>query len=98
MVNYHILNSDEYVKTDDNGNEQSAEFVSSDYFIFPAEILMYLSVRERMGSTAYGSGKGGLLSLGINRMPDSGVEYPSGDIVDRVFDKLYKENPGYRKM
>ena len=34
LAEFHIHNSDEYVKTDKYGNESSAEFVSSDYFIF----------------------------------------------------------------
>lgn len=98
MANYHVLNSDEYVKTDDFGNELSAEFVSSDYFIFPMEILMFLLIRRRLGLPEYDLKKNELLSLGINHIPASRVEYPQNDVIDRIFDKLYRENPDYDKI
>jgi hypothetical protein len=92
LADFHIKNSDEYVTTDEFGNETSAEFVSSDYFIFPVEILMYLSIRKRLGMPEYRANNE-LMSLVINHFPDHAVKYPTGDMIDAVFEKIYRENP-----
>jgi hypothetical protein len=98
MTEYHILNSDEYVQTDEYGNETSAEFDSADYFVFPVEILMFLMIRERLGMPKTNIGGNELLSRNLNRIPDIPIKYPSHDIVDDIFGKLYTDNPDYPKM
>lgn len=98
MAEYHIHNSDEYVKTDEYGNEQGAEFSSANYFIFPVEILMFLLVRRKLGLPEYDYNKNELMSLQINRIPASKIDYPSNDKVDEIFSKLYKENPDYMRL
>jgi len=75
LVEFHIKNSDEYVTMDEYGNESSAEFVSSDYFIFPAEIIMYLSVRKRFKMQEVNSDSA-LMSLSINHFPRYVVVIP----------------------
>ncbi len=97
MSEFHILNSDEYDKTDEYGNDTEAEFVSANYFVFPIEILMFLMIRKRLGMPETNIEGNALLSLPLNRIPDFPVKYPNHDVVDDIFDKLYADNPDYPK-
>lgn len=98
LTTYHIENSDEYSANDEYGNEKSAEFCNSNYFIFPIEILMFLSIRKRLGLPDYDVAKNELLSLPINKIPRQAIIYPQHDIIDEIFDKLYLENPDYPRL
>jgi hypothetical protein len=91
LSDFHVKNSDEYVKTDKDGNEFSAEFVSCDYFIFPMEILMYLSIRKRLGLPNYNNSNE-LLLLKVNRIPNFKIDYLKDGIIEAIFEKIYKEN------
>ena len=92
LAAFHIQNADEYVKTDKYGNESSAEFVSSDYFIFPVEIIMYLSVRKRL-KMPENNADNELMALSINRFPGDSIKIPSEKVIHTVFEKIYRENP-----
>ena len=87
LAAFHIQNSDEYVKTDKYGNESSAEFVSSDYFIFPMEISMFLSVRKRLCIPENNSNNE-LISLSINHFPSDSIKFPVENIATTIFKKM----------
>jgi hypothetical protein len=95
MSAFHIQQSDEYVKTDKDGNEFGAEFSSSDYFVFPVEILMWLSIRRLMGLPEYvPSQDNALMQLEINRLPTITFPYPKDQLVEQCKQKLLHDNPG----
>ncbi|MCS4533013.1 hypothetical protein [Neisseria montereyensis] len=92
LSDFHINNSDEYVKTDKNGNEFSPDFTSSDYFIFAIEILMWLFIRKDLGLVDY-TPDNELMTLKINQFPNQIIPYPKEEIVEQCKAKLKKENP-----
>ncbi len=89
---FHINNSSEYVITDEEGNEFSPDFSSSDYFIFAIEILMWLSIRKSLDLVDY-IPNNKLMSLKINQLPNQNFSYPKNEIVQQCKAKLKKENP-----
>lgn len=66
---FHINNADENVITDELGNEQSPDFTSSDYFIFPVEILMLLAIRKQVSLSTDIIKTPELMQLSINNLP-----------------------------
>jgi len=92
---FHIAQSDEDVVTDEDGNEFSPEFTSSDYFIFPAEILAWLAIRKTLGLSGY-NGNDELMKLEINQLPSAVIEKPKDELVDQCKRKLLEDNPGLR--
>jgi len=90
---FHIAQSDEDVVTDEDGNEFSPEFTSSDYFIFPAEILAWLAIRKTVGLSGY-NGNDELMKLEINQLPSAVIEKPKNELVDKCKRKLLEDNPG----
>jgi hypothetical protein len=95
LTEFHIQQSDEYVKTDEFGNESSPEFSSSDYFIFPTEILMWLAIRKIIGLPKYEpSPQNELMQLEMNRLPEIVIAYPKNELVEQCKQKLLVDNPG----
>ncbi len=90
---FHIAQSDEDVVTDEDGNEFSPEFTSSDYFIFPAEILAWLAIRKILGLSVY-NGVNELMKLEINQLPTSPIERPEEELVNQCKRKLLEDNSG----
>ena len=94
LTEFRIQQSDEYVKTDEYGNEFSPEFTSANYFIFAIEILMWLSIRRIMGLPEYTpSPENKLMQLEINKLPVQSIPYPKDELVQQVKTKLLTENP-----
>jgi len=92
---FHINQSDEDVVTDEDGNEFSPEFTSSDYFIFPAEILAWLAIRKILGLSGY-NGNDELMKLEINQLPSAVIEKPKDDLVDQCKRKLLEKHPNLK--
>ncbi|WP_395344250.1 hypothetical protein PN836_005575 [Ningiella sp. W23] len=94
LTEFHIAQSDEDVTTDEYGNEFSPEFTSSNYFIFPIEILMWLAIRKHLGLPDYiASPSNELMSMPINQLPDTPVEWVKDDLVNQCKAKLKADNP-----
>ncbi|MDY0907085.1 hypothetical protein [Pedobacter sp. CFBP9032] len=89
---FHIAQCDEDVATDEDGNEFSPEFTSSDYFIFPVEILAWLAIRKVLGLPTY-NGLDELMKLKINQLPSMTIEIPQQDLVSQCKHKLIEDNP-----
>jgi len=94
LSDYHIAQADENVMTDHNGNEFSHAFSSSDYFIFPVEILTWLAIRNEMNLPAYPAQNNGLMSLAINHLPQNSVPEIEMDLAVQCRNKLKNDNPG----
>lgn len=92
LCDFHIAQSDEDVTTDEYGNEFSPEFTSSDYFIFPIEILMWLAIRKHKGLPVYTPAHP-LMELSVNQLPDTPVPWEEDDLVNRCKTKLKADNP-----
>lgn len=92
LSTFHIAQSDEDVITDEDGNEFSPEFTSSDYFIFPAEILAWLAIRKTLGLPIY-TGTDEMMKLDINQLPATLIEKPQEDLVIKCKNKLIEDNP-----
>ncbi len=94
LTDFHIKNSDEYVVTDEYGNEQGAEFSTSDYFIFPVEILAWLAIRKNVGLPVYTPSNNELMEMQINKVPNEIIPYPEDELVQKCKAKLIQDNPG----
>jgi hypothetical protein len=92
LCDFHIENCDENVVTDDDGDEFSPEFTNSDYFLFPMEILMLLSIRKRIGLDKNLTFESELLSLLINQLPSNEIKILDDNLVISCFKKLQKDN------
>lgn len=94
LADFHIQQSDENVTTDEFGNEGSPEFTSSDYFIFPLEILMWLAVRRNLGLPDYiPSASNELMQLGINKLPTVDIPILKVELIEKCKEKLRRDNP-----
>jgi len=93
ISDFHIAQSDEYVTTDEYGNEQSADFSSSDYFIYAIEILLWLNNRCRMGLPDYIAGNE-LMQLPINNWHTQKMEVPYIILIEKAKAKLLDDYPG----
>ncbi len=90
LTEFHIQQSDEY----EHKNKDDGDFTSANYFIFPIEILMWLSIRRIMGLAEYNpSPKNQLMQMEINKLPAVPFPYPKDELVEQVKEKLLKENP-----
>ena len=87
MVDFHISESDE-----DEHEDYVPDFSSSDYFIYPIEILLWLIVRERMGLTEYFA-ENDLLKMPINNWHTQQVAIPIIELVEHAKIKLQSEYP-----
>ena len=87
MVDFHISESDE-----DEHEDYVPDFSSSDYFIYPIEILLWLNVRERMGLTEYFA-ENDLLKMPINNWHTQQVAIPIIELVEHAKIKLQSEYP-----
>lgn len=90
MVDFHISESDE-----DEYEDYVPDFSSSDYFIYPIEILLWLNVRERMGLTEYFA-ENDLLKMPINNWHTQQVAIPVIELVEHAKIKLQSEYPDTR--
>lgn len=96
LCRYHVSNSDEYdeeIEVEDGKEFFAHEFSSSDYFIFPVEILMWLTIRKKIGLSNGNLSHIGLMQLPINQLPNFAVPYPTDDLVEQCWQKLQKDNP-----
>ncbi|WKX76200.1 hypothetical protein [Zobellia laminariae] len=95
LTKFHIAQSDEDVTTDEHGNEFSPEFTKSNYFIFPVEILMWLSIRKDLGLPDYTpSPENKLMQMEINKLPEQSIPWPTDELVEKCKAKLKEDNPG----
>ena len=94
LVDFHIAQSDEYVTTDEYGNEESSDFSSSDYFIYAVEILLWLNIRSRMGLPEY-TPNNELMKLSINNWRTIKSEVPVIGLIDNAKAKLLKDYQGF---
>ncbi|WP_051666725.1 hypothetical protein [Pedobacter sp. R20-19] len=93
LCDFHIKQSDEDVTMDEYGGEDGPEFSSSDYFIFPVEILTWLAIRKQLGLPAY-EAKHDLMRLEINQLPDAIIPFEEDELVLKCKAKLVNDNPG----
>jgi len=93
LIDFHIAQSDEYVTTDEYGNEASSDFSSSDYFIYAIEILFWLNIRYRMGLPDYTS-HNELILLPINNWHTYKIEIPKIELIEKAKAKLLVDYPG----
>ncbi|MCX2429256.1 hypothetical protein [Pedobacter sp. GR22-10] len=93
LCDFHIKNSDEDVSMDEFGGENGPEFSSSDYFIFPVEILTWLAIRKQLGLPAY-TPKHELMRLEINQLSDTIIPFEENELVLKCKAKLANDNPG----
>lgn len=93
LCDFHIKQSDEDVSMDEYGGENGPEFSSSDYFIFPVEILTWLVIRKQLGLAAYES-KHDLMRLEINQLPNTIIPLEEDELVLKCKAKLINDNPG----
>jgi len=94
MVEFHIAQSDEYVTTDEYGNEASSDFSSSDYFIYAVEILLWLNIRGRMQLLPDYTPGNDLMKLAINNWHTQPTEIPKIELIEKAKEKLLKDYPG----
>ena len=90
MVDFHISESDE-----DEHEDYVPDFPSSDYFIYPIEILLWLNIRERMGRKEYFADND-LLKMPINNWHTQQVAIPVIELVEHAKIKLQSEYPDTR--
>ena len=93
LCDFHIKQSDEDVTMDEYGGEDGPEFFSSDYFIFPVEILTWLAIRKQLALPAY-EAKHDLMRLEINQLPDAIIPFEEDELVLKCKAKLVNDNPG----
>jgi hypothetical protein len=94
MAEFHIAQSSEYVITDEYGNEASADFSSSDYFIYAIEILLWLNIRSRIWSLPDYIPGNDLMRLPINDWHIKLAEIPKIELIEKAKAKLLKDYPG----
>lgn len=94
LSDYHIINSDENVKMDSLNNEASTEFDSSDYFIFPVEILAFLYLRMKSGFQLNNHFEHPLMQLEISKFPNQPLQKPKIEkLIENCIIKLKKDFP-----
>lgn len=97
LTKFHISQSDEDEQgtaEDENGDGYDLEFTSADYFIFPVEILMWLSIRKDLGLPDYTpSPDNKLMQMEINQLPKSPIAEPKDALIEKCKAKLKQENP-----
>lgn len=87
LAEFHISESDESEKANN-----IPDFPSSDYFIYPVEILLWLNIRNRMGLAEY-AGDNALINLSVNNWHTQEVEIPTIELVNQAKAKLRTEYP-----
>ena len=87
LAEFHISASDESEKANN-----IPDFPSSDYFIYPVEILLWLNIRNRMGLAEY-AGDNALINLSVNNWHTQEVEIPTIELVNPAKAKLRTEYP-----
>ncbi|AKU70487.1 hypothetical protein [Prevotella fusca] len=90
LVDFHIAESDE-----NEHKDHTPDFPSSDYFIYPVEILLWLNIRERMGLTEY-IADNDLMKMPINNWHTQQVVVPVIGLVEQAKMKLQSECPNTR--
>ena len=88
LVDFHIAESDE-----NEHKDHTPDFPSSDYFIYPVEILLWLNIRERMGLAEY-IADNDLMKMPINNWHTQQVAVPVIGLVEQAKMKLQSECPG----
>lgn len=78
---------------EDEHKDYTPDFPSSDYFIYPVEILLWLNIRERMGLAEY-IADNELLKMPINNWHTQQVAVPVIGLVEQAKTKLQSEYPG----
>lgn len=87
MVTFHIEQSDEY-----EHRNMTPDFSSSDYFIYPVEILVWLNIRNRLNLPDY-LPDNDLMKMSINNTPPQ-TEVPKIELIEKSKEKLLKKYPG----
>lgn len=88
LCEYHIAESDE-----DEYEDRTPDFPSSDYFLYAIEILLWLNIRERMGLPGYTPGNE-LMKLPINNWHTQKTSVPHIALIEKVKEKLLEDYPG----
>ncbi len=88
LCEYHIAESDE-----DEYEDRTPDFPSSDYFLYAIEILLWLNIRERMGLPGYTPGNE-LMKLPINNWHTQKTSVPHIALIEKVKEKLLGDYPG----
>jgi hypothetical protein len=88
MVEFHIEESDE-----NEYENRTPDFPSSDYFIYAIEILLWLNIRERMGLPDY-LPDNELMKMPINNWHTQKTEIPVIGLIESAKSKLLKDYPG----
>ena len=78
---------------EDEHKDHTPDFPSSDYFIYPVEILLWLNIRERMGLAEY-IADNDLMKMPINNWHTQLVAVPVIGLVEQAKTKLQSEYPG----
>ncbi len=87
LVDYHIAQSDE-----DEYKDKTPDFPSSDYFIYPIEIIFWLNIRERLELPVYNPDNE-LMKMPLNTWHNLQTEIPKIDLIDDSKTKLMKDYP-----
>lgn len=87
LVSFHILESDE-----DEYKNHIPDFPSSDYFVFPIDILLWLNIRERIGLPEY-IPNNELMKMPINNYNTLKIDVPKVELIEKAKMKLQTEYP-----
>lgn len=87
LVDFHIAQSDE-----DEYENQTPDFPSSDYFIYPIEILFWMNIRSRLNLIDYESDND-LMRLPINDYHMQYTDVPAIDLIEKAKQKLIQDYP-----
>ena len=87
LTDFHIAESDE-----NEYEDRTPDFPSSDYFIFPIEMLLWLNIRQRIGLPDY-TPDNELMNMPINNWHTQQTEIPRIEIIERAKQKLLQDCP-----
>lgn len=84
LCEYHINHSSE---------KDDYEFQDWTYFVFPYEILGWLSLRKKMSLPNPETYSHELMRLSINRLPTEPIQKPKDELLNQVVEKFEKDYP-----
>lgn len=87
LVDFHIAQSDE-----DEYEDRTPDFPSSDYFVYPIEILFWLNIRSRLKIVDY-KPDNNLMRLSINDYHTHHTDIPKIDLIEKAKQKLMQDYP-----
>lgn len=87
LVDFHIAQSDE-----DEYEDRTPDFPSSDYFVYPIEILFWLNIRSRLQLSDY-QPDNDLMRLPINDYRTQHTDIPKIDLIEKAKQKLMQDYP-----